>query len=50
MRGAGQVFGMPLDAEPEGEGGVFDGLDESVGGHGAGHQAMAHAVDALVMA
>jgi hypothetical protein len=48
--GVGEVFGVPLYAEPEGEGGVFEGFDEAVGGKGAGNEAVAEAVDALVVA
>ena len=50
MGRAAEVFGVPLDAEPEGEGGVFEGFDEAVGGAGGGDEAVADAVDALVVA
>jgi len=48
--GGGHVFGMPLDGEPEGEGGIFDGFDEAVGGESGGDEAVAECGDALAMA
>jgi len=45
----GGAFGVPLDGEEEGVAWAFYGFDDAVGGDGGGEEALAQAVDALVV-